>query len=91
MPGEKRTVVLHETKTCDHRAVLIRAAFRWLDVAAGGETVKQRSQPTTRCIRLHTYEGKQHGFHNDTTLRYDETAAKLAWAGSLEFFNKYLR
>src|SRR3990170_6116901 len=27
----------------------------------------------------HMYEGKQHGFHNDTTPRYDETAAKLAW------------
>jgi len=37
------------------------------------------------------YEGKQHGFHNDTTPRYDETAAKLAWTRTLEFFNKYLR
>ena len=40
---------------------------------------------------LHVYEGKQHGFHNDTTPRYDEAAAKLAWARTLEFFNKYLR
>jgi carboxymethylenebutenolidase len=40
---------------------------------------------------LHMYEGKQHGFHNDTTPRYDETAAKLAWTRTLEFFNKYLR
>jgi carboxymethylenebutenolidase len=39
----------------------------------------------------HMYEGKQHGFHNDTTPRYDETAAKLAWTRTLEFFNKYLR
>ena len=39
----------------------------------------------------HMYEGKQHGFHNDTTPRYDETAAKLAWARTLEFFNKHLR
>ncbi len=34
---------------------------------------------------------QQHGFHNDTTPRYDETAAKLAWTRTLEFFNKYLR
>jgi carboxymethylenebutenolidase len=40
---------------------------------------------------LYMYEGKQHGFHNDTTPRYDETAAKLSWARTLDFFNKYLR
>ncbi len=37
------------------------------------------------------YEGAQHGFHNDTTPRYDEAAAKLAWQRTLDFFNKYLR
>jgi carboxymethylenebutenolidase len=37
------------------------------------------------------YDGKQHGFHNDTTPRYDETAAKQAWTRTLEFFNKHLR
>ena len=40
---------------------------------------------------VHMYEGKQHGFHNDTTPRYDEEAAKLAWTRTLEWFNKYLR
>ena len=37
------------------------------------------------------YQGAQHGFHNDTTPRYDETAAKLAWQRTLDFFNKNLR
>lgn len=37
------------------------------------------------------YDGANHGFHNDTTPRYDEPAAKLAWQRTLEFFNKYLR
>jgi len=37
------------------------------------------------------YEGTNHGFHNDTTPRYDEAAAKLAWQRTLDFFNKYLR
>jgi carboxymethylenebutenolidase len=37
------------------------------------------------------YEGAQHGFHNDTTPRYDEAAAKLAWQRTLATFNKYLR
>ena len=36
------------------------------------------------------YEGKQHGFHNDTTPRYDAEAAKLAWDRTLEFFKKHL-
>jgi carboxymethylenebutenolidase len=37
------------------------------------------------------YEGAQHGFHNDTTPRYDEKAAKLAWQRTVDFFNKHLR
>jgi carboxymethylenebutenolidase len=41
--------------------------------------------------QLFIYEGAQHGFHNDTTPRYDEAAAKLAWTRSLEHFNKYVR
>jgi carboxymethylenebutenolidase len=37
------------------------------------------------------YEGKQHGFHNDTTPRYDAESAKLAWQRTLDFFKKHLR
>ena len=37
------------------------------------------------------YPKAQHGFHNDTTPRYDEAAAKLAWQRTLDWFNKYLR
>lgn len=40
---------------------------------------------------VYMYEGANHSFHNDTTPRYDETAAKLAWQRTLDFFNKYLR
>lgn len=39
----------------------------------------------------HVYEGANHGFHNDTTPRYDEAAAKLAWSRTLAFFNRHLR
>jgi carboxymethylenebutenolidase len=39
----------------------------------------------------YVYEGANHGFHNDTTPRYDATAAKLAWQRTIEFFNKYLK
>ncbi|HNV03573.1 MAG TPA: dienelactone hydrolase family protein [Vicinamibacterales bacterium] len=39
----------------------------------------------------HVYPGTQHGFNNDTTPRYDEAAAKLAWKRTIEFFNAHLR
>jgi carboxymethylenebutenolidase len=37
------------------------------------------------------YEGANHGFHNDTTPRYDAASAKLAWKRTLEFFGKYVK
>ncbi|WP_258558923.1 dienelactone hydrolase family protein [Citrobacter braakii] len=37
------------------------------------------------------YPGVNHGFHNDTTPRYDKAAADLAWERTLAWFNKYLR
>lgn len=37
------------------------------------------------------YEGSNHGFHNDTTPRYDEKNAKLAWKRTLEHFAKYVK
>jgi carboxymethylenebutenolidase len=40
---------------------------------------------------MHMYDGAQHGFNNDTTPRYDEAAAKLAWQRTVEFFNANLR
>jgi carboxymethylenebutenolidase len=39
----------------------------------------------------YVYDGANHGFHNDTTPRYDEAAAKLAWQRTLDVFNKYLK
>ncbi len=38
----------------------------------------------------HIYAGANHGFHNDTTPRYDEADAKLAWSRTIEFFKKTL-
>jgi len=60
-------------------------------VNAGIANYEAALKANNKVYTLYMYEGKQHGFHNDTTPRYDETAAKLAWARTLEFFNKYLR
>lgn len=38
----------------------------------------------------HIYPDVNHGFHNDTTPRYDEAAAELAWSRTLEFFGTHL-
>lgn len=38
----------------------------------------------------YVYMGANHGFHNDTTPRYDEAAAKQAWQRTLDWFKKYL-
>lgn len=40
---------------------------------------------------MHMYPKTQHAFHNDTTPRYDEAAAKLSWQRTVDFFNKHLR
>lgn len=39
----------------------------------------------------HIYKGANHGFHNDTTPRYDEAAATEAWRRALDWLNRYLR
>ncbi|MCH7817166.1 MAG: dienelactone hydrolase family protein [Proteobacteria bacterium] len=38
----------------------------------------------------YVYAGASHGFHNNTTPRYDEAAAALAWERTIDWFNKYL-
>jgi carboxymethylenebutenolidase len=39
---------------------------------------------------MHMYPGTQHGFHNNSTPRYHEAAAKLAWERTIAFFKKHL-
>ena len=39
---------------------------------------------------IHLYPGTQHGFHNNSTPRYNEAAAKLSWERTIDFFKKNL-
>jgi carboxymethylenebutenolidase len=41
--------------------------------------------------QMFMYPNTNHGFHNDTTPRYDEAAAKLAWSRTMAFFNQNLK
>jgi carboxymethylenebutenolidase len=49
-------------------------------------TLKQYKKKYT----MHQYPNTMHGFHNDTTPRYDAAAAKLAWDRTITFFNENL-
>jgi len=50
------------------------------------EALRKAGKTFTR----HTYEGCQHGFHNDTTPRFDPENARVAWNRTLDFFRKHL-
>ena len=60
-------------------------------VNAGWPAYEAALKANGKRYTAHMYPGANHGFHNDTTPRYDEAAAKLAWDRTLEFFNEHLR
>lgn len=60
-------------------------------VNAGIAAYETALKANNKKYEVFMYEGKQHGFHNDTTPRYDAESAKLAWERSLEFFKKNLK
>ncbi|MBT6977515.1 MAG: dienelactone hydrolase family protein [Rhodospirillaceae bacterium] len=41
-------------------------------------------------FEMHTYEGTRHGFHNNSTPRFNEAQAKIAWARTMAFFKQHL-
>jgi carboxymethylenebutenolidase len=60
-------------------------------VNAGWPAYEEALKANRVTYTAYIYEGANHGFHNDTTPRYDEQAAKLAWRRTLDFFAKYLK
>ncbi len=60
-------------------------------VNAGWPTYEAALKKHDKTFEAHFYEGANHGFHNDTTPRYDEAAANLAWDRTLDWFATYLR
>lgn len=60
-------------------------------VNAGIPAFEEALKANNTRYELYMYPGTQHAFHNDTApTRYNETAAKLAWQRSMDFFTKYL-
>ncbi|MDZ7639600.1 MAG: dienelactone hydrolase family protein [Bryobacterales bacterium] len=60
-------------------------------VNAGWPAYEEALKANGKKYTMHMYENTNHGFHNDTTPRYDEAAAKLAWGRTIDFFNAELR
>jgi carboxymethylenebutenolidase len=60
-------------------------------ITSGWPAYEQALKAAGVKYQAYIYPGVEHGFNNDTTPRYDEAAAKLAWQRTIEFFNKHLR
>ncbi|WP_299204457.1 YghX family hydrolase [uncultured Tateyamaria sp.] len=59
-------------------------------INAGWPDFEAALQANDKVYEAHIYEGANHGFHNDSTPRYDEAMAELAWERTIGWFNTYL-
>lgn len=60
-------------------------------INAGWLTYQAALISNQKQFQVHFYPDTQHGFHNDSTPRYDKAAADLSWTRTLDFFAKNLR
>jgi len=60
-------------------------------INAGWPAYEAALKANGKTYTAYIYPGVNHGFHNDTTPRYDKEAATLAWSRTMEFFGKTLR
>ena len=77
--GAIKAELLHVFAEHDER---LNASWPAYEVALKGAGVR---------FEAHHYPGTQHGFNNDTTPRFDEAQAKVAWGRTLALFNRTLR
>ncbi|MGV3486082.1 MAG: dienelactone hydrolase family protein, partial [Planctomycetaceae bacterium] len=71
-------------------ALLIHYAELDTRINEGWPAYEKALQQAGTKYEAHIYPGVNHGFHNDSTPRYDEAAAKLAWQRTIAFFKKTL-
>jgi len=60
-------------------------------IAAGWPAYEAALKENGKKYQAFIYEGANHGFHNDTTPRYDKAAAELAWTRTIDFFKEHLK
>jgi carboxymethylenebutenolidase len=71
--------------------LMIQYAENDQGVNAGWPAYERALREHGKSYVMHMYAGTNHGFHNDTTPRYDEAAAKLAQERTIAFFDQHLR
>ena len=59
-------------------------------INAGWPNYEAALKANNKTFEAHIYPGANHGFHNDSTPRYDEAAADLAWERTIGWFNTHL-
>jgi carboxymethylenebutenolidase len=77
VPRIRAALLVHYAEE-DPRINAMRADFKAALEAAGV------------AFEMHTYPGTRHGFHNNSTPRYSEEAARLAWERTIGFFDEHL-
>ena len=60
-------------------------------VNEGWPAYEEALKENNKEYRAFMYPGVNHGFHNDTTPRYDKASADLAWSRTIEFFGEKLK
>lgn len=70
--------------------LLIQLASLDARINEGWPAYEAALEAAGKTYTMHMYENANHGFHNDTTPRYDKDAAALAWQRTVEFFAKNL-
>jgi carboxymethylenebutenolidase len=70
--------------------LLIHDAGKDERVLAGWPAYEAALQANKVSYQHFVYAGAEHGFNNDTTPRYDEAAARLAWSRTVAFFKETL-
>jgi carboxymethylenebutenolidase len=59
-------------------------------VNASQEEYRKALEANNKNFVMYTYEGTHHGFHNNSTPRYNEAQAKIAWERTISFFKQHL-
>lgn len=85
--GQPRTEDVPKIKA----AVLLHYAGLDTRVNAGWPAYEEALKANGVRYSAHIYDNTNHGFHNDSTPRYDDAAAKLAWSRTIDFFRQHLR
>ncbi|MHA3903322.1 dienelactone hydrolase family protein [Castellaniella sp. WN] len=71
-------------------ALLLHYAGLDTRVNAGWPAYEAALKANGKTYEAHVYPGVNHGFHNDSTPRYDRAAAELAWSRSIAWFRRWL-